>query len=183
VYGSRAALIREKCGGERKETNDAMRWGTNYEPIARSIFEAYFGVEVKQYGLVKSLDVSLAQYAGSPDGVISNNGGSSPLLVDDHSRALLEIKCPTTLYDDIPVRYMPQIQGLMQLMDLNFCYFMSWTPEEFRVWGVGRSSSYWGWMRPLLDECWQHICEGGTQPKRLKKRPEFPGRVITRRVV
>lgn len=151
-----------------------MRWGTNYEPIARSIFEAYFGVEVKQYGLVKSLDVSLAQYAGSPDGVLN---------CADGSKALLEIKCPTTLYDDIPVRYMPQVQGLMQLMNLNYCYFMAWTPEEFRVWEVGSSSSYWNWMKPLLDECWRHICEGGTQPKRLKKRPEFPGSVITRRVV
>ncbi|HYD35911.1 MAG TPA: YqaJ viral recombinase family protein, partial [Vitreimonas sp.] len=50
----RAQIVAERLSGQPQEsyTNDAMRWGIDTEPLARSAYEAHTGDFVEQIGLV-----------------------------------------------------------------------------------------------------------------------------------
>ncbi len=78
-----ARLVAERLTGALQDSfvNDAMRWGTEREPEARSFYEFVHGVKVDQVGLVLHPKIDMA--VASPDGLIGDNG-------------LIEIKCPNT---------------------------------------------------------------------------------------
>ena len=84
-----------------KFTNDAMQWGIEKEPEAKSAFEAKTGLIVTDVGFV---DHPTIEHCGaSPDGLVSDG-------------SLIEIKCPTTgrhleylLAGVVPEEYRPQM--------------------------------------------------------------------------
>ena len=96
-------------------------------------------LEVEEWGLV--INRKHQWMAGSPDGIIKE---------DDHY-GLLEIKCPAKkrLYPYVPSYYIVQIQGLMGLIssdrniDLEFCDFVVWTPEETSITRIDFDHDYY----------------------------------------
>jgi hypothetical protein len=60
-------------------------------------------------------------------------------------RFLLEIKCPFSrkLYPHIPHYYYDQIQGIMGILQLQYCDFVVWTPEKTQIRRYEFNSSYW----------------------------------------
>jgi hypothetical protein len=85
--------------------NAAMARGTELEPKARMAFEAYTGEIVTEVGLIHH--PFIADFAGSPDGLIGENGG-------------LEIKVPWVsahhlqcFLTGMPAEHEPQIYSLM----------------------------------------------------------------------
>jgi len=78
-----AELICERLTGQPAEhyQSAAMQWGTDNEPLARSAYEAKYGVMVEEVGFIDH--PAIPNFGASPDGLIDDEGG-------------LEIKCPNT---------------------------------------------------------------------------------------
>ena len=115
-------LIAETLTGQSKPffENDAMRWGTETEPQARSMYEINNDfVTVKEVAFIE-----LNEFIGvSPDGLVGDNG-------------LLEIKCPTTttqinraLSDNYSSDYKAQIQMQLWISGRDWCDFVSFDPR------------------------------------------------------
>lgn len=115
-------LIAEILTGESKPffENDAMRWGTETEPQARSMYEVNNDfVSVKEVAFVEHSN----QIGISPDGLVGDDG-------------LLEIKCPNTttqikraLSDDYSADYKAQIQMQLWVTERQWCDFVSFDPR------------------------------------------------------
>ncbi len=115
-------LIAERLTGEAKPffENDAMRWGTETEPQARSMYEVNNDfVSVDEVAFIEH-----NEFVGvSPDGLIGEDG-------------MLEIKCPTTitqikraLADDYSADYKAQIQMQLWVAQREWCDFVSFDPR------------------------------------------------------
>jgi predicted phage-related endonuclease len=98
-----------------------MQWGTEKEPDARAAYEFRSDVEVSQVGIV--LHSTIAGTHASPDGLVGNDG-------------LIEIKCPgtathveTLLGDEIPGKYVTQMQWQMACTGRAWCDFVSFDPR------------------------------------------------------
>ena len=122
VQSYMAELIAEILTGKSKPffENDAMRWGTETEPQARSMYEINNDfVDVKEVAFVEHND-----FIGiSPDGLIGEDG-------------LLEIKCPATttqikraLSSDYSSDYKAQIQMQLWVTERQWCDFVSFDPR------------------------------------------------------
>jgi putative phage-type endonuclease len=119
----RAQLVAERLTGTVAESysNDAMRWGTDNEPIARAEYETRFGVMIDQVGMVRHPMIEMS--GASPDGLIDSNG-------------LIEIKCPNTathidylLTRAIPNKYQLQMLWQMACTGRTWCDFVSFDPR------------------------------------------------------
>lgn len=115
-------LLAEKITGKAKPfyENEAMRWGTETEPQARSMYEVNNDfVSVEEVAFIEH-----NEFIGvSPDGLIGCNG-------------MLEIKCPTTitqvkraLSDDYSLDYKAQIQMQLWVAEREWCDFLSFDPR------------------------------------------------------
>lgn len=115
-------LVAEVLTGESKPffENDAMRWGTETEPQARSAYEVKNGfVTVREVAFVEH-----NEFIGiSPDGLVGDDG-------------LFEAKCPNTttqikraLSDDYAADYKEQIQMQLWVTGRKWCDFVSFDPR------------------------------------------------------
>lgn len=113
-------LVSERLTGERQETyiNQAMQDGIDREVFARDRYIQQFG-EVEEVGFVKH---PILEAGASPDGMVGEDG-------------ILEIKCPmgsthteTLMTQDIPSRYIPQIQFQLLVTGRKWCDFVSYNP-------------------------------------------------------
>lgn len=116
-------LALERLTGNRQEsfTNDAMKWGTETEPLARAAYEASTGAIVDEVGMVAHPTIELT--GASPDGLIDADG-------------LLEIKCPNsathakTLLSKKPDgKYITQMMWQMACTGRQWCDFASFDPR------------------------------------------------------
>lgn len=115
-------LLVERLTGKRAEsfTSEAMTWGIDNEPIARSAYEARYGVMVtedfgKEHPTVK-------RWRGSPDGLVDKGG--------------IEIKCTNTtnhldalLNGNIKRDYILQMAGYVEIYNLDWYDFVSFDPR------------------------------------------------------
>jgi len=115
-------LISEILTGKSKSffENEAMRWGTETEPQARSMYEVNNDfVMVEEVAFIEH-----NEFIGvSPDGLIGNDG-------------LLEIKAPTSttqisraLTESYHVDYKDQIQMQLWVSEREWCDFLSFDPR------------------------------------------------------
>ena len=91
--------------------NVALLWGVKYEEVANKIYMKRNKVEVFEFGLIKHPTISC--FGASPDGI-------SELGI------MLEIKCPFKRKIDgsIPEQYWMQIQGQLEVCDLEECDYL-----------------------------------------------------------
>jgi len=91
--------------------NVALLWGVKYEEVANKIYMKRNKVEVFEFGLIKHPTISY--FGASPDGI-------SELGI------MLEIKCPFKRKIDgsIPEQYWMQIQGQLEVCDLEECDYL-----------------------------------------------------------
>lgn len=113
-------LVSERLTGERQETyvNQAMQDGIDREQFARDRYVQQFG-EVEEVGFVKHPTL---EAGASPDGMVGEDG-------------ILEIKCPmgsthteTLMTQDIPSKYIPQVQFQLLVTGRKWCDFVSYNP-------------------------------------------------------
>ncbi|KAJ7960648.1 Type II superfamily restriction endonuclease [Quillaja saponaria] len=98
--------------------------------------------------------------AASPDGIVDR------MVYELPSRGVLEIKCPffngdmSTAYPwkRIPLHYIPQAQGLMEITGRDWMDFYVWTPNGSSLFRIYRDAEYWDIMKmALIDFWWQHV--------------------------
>ena len=113
-------LVSERLTGERQESyiNQAMQDGIDREQFARDRYVQQF-VEVEEVGFVKHPTL---EAGASPDGMVGDDG-------------ILEIKCPmgsthteTLMTQDIPSKYVPQVQFQLLVTGRKWCDFVSYHP-------------------------------------------------------
>jgi putative phage-type endonuclease len=113
-------LVSERLTGEKQETyiNQAMQDGIDREVFARDRYIQQFG-EVEEVGFIKHPTL---EAGASPDGMVGDDG-------------ILEIKCPmgsthteTLMTQDVPSKYIPQIQFQLLVTSRKWCDFVSYNP-------------------------------------------------------
>lgn len=128
-----AQLIAERLTGnvESGFCSSAMQWGTDTEPQARNAYQFLTDTEVEEVGFVDHPTIRMA--GASPDGLVSVAG-------------LVEIKCPNTAThletlasENVPQKYITQIQWQLACTDREWCDFVSFDPrlpEAMRMFKV-----------------------------------------------
>lgn len=101
--------------------SEAMQWGTDNEPLARSAYEAITGNFVDEDGFVPH--PTIPKLGASPDGIVGDDG-------------CIEIKCPnsathikTLTGGKIDRTYIYQMQCEMMCLDKQWCDFISFDPR------------------------------------------------------
>jgi putative phage-type endonuclease len=166
MVGSRRRLWRVITGREaERDASARMTDGIDYEQIGLAHYEAVRGVKVIPCGFV--IHRTHDWIGGSPDGFVGVNGG-------------VEVKCPVTMYADIPDYYMPQVQGLMEVCDRDWWDFAVWRPDAFKITRVFRSVAYWDALLELLCD-FQTFLEADVEPPVFKRgtKPRINARVET----
>jgi putative phage-type endonuclease len=115
-------LAAESLTGEVEhfEPNKYMKWGTEKEPEAKSMYELITDNEVAEVAFIKHDTLNCGV---SPDGLINADGG-------------LEIKCPKTttqietfLSGKMPSQHKAQVQGCMWVTEREWWDFVSFDPR------------------------------------------------------
>lgn len=118
-----ATLMVERLTGQPADsyTNDAMKWGTETEPQARSAYSFITDADVEQVGFIDHPKIAMS--GASPDGLIGADGA-------------LELKCPNTathieflLSGTIPDKYQKQMTWQLACMERVWCDFVSFDPR------------------------------------------------------
>jgi len=119
-YSSRKAVLKNKCGlGKPFRGNKFTQWGVKYEEIATKLYEKLYQVEVIEFGCIPHPKYSFL--GASPDGITKDG-------------TMLEIKVPYSREfkeNDVPPHYYDQMQGQLEVCDLNVCDFMQCKIEEY----------------------------------------------------
>ena len=118
--GTDVELLRSKLGITQFKGNAATQFGTKYEAVATSIYEKRMDKKVIDFGCLRHPNPDLFFLGASPDG-ISDDG------------VMLEIKCPTSR-EILPIPttyYWAQMQGQMEICDLERCDFLECKIEEY----------------------------------------------------
>ena len=136
ALGRGPALTRLLCGAG----NDATRWGTQNEMNGTLAYSAHTGNVVKNTGL--HVHPHNAWLAGSPDGLIGTEG-------------LLEVKCPFwhkkdggRLHKTVPSHYYMQINLCLECTDREWCDFISWAPEGYKIYRITRDKELHDLLMP-----------------------------------
>ena len=118
-YTSRAKALRLELGKEKWSGNmDACAWGTKNERNAIKDYMVRTGNVVNSKGFFPHPEYDWL--GGSPDGLVGNEG-------------LIEVKCPfinKICHGKIPPIYYCQVNGLLEILNREWCDFISWTPTE-----------------------------------------------------
>jgi putative phage-type endonuclease len=114
-------LAAERLTGllESSYKNRIMQKGKDMEQSAREYYQLINDCQVNEIGFVKRDD-----WTGcSPDGFVGDEGS-------------IEIKCPLSsthigyiLRDEIPTKYIPQVQGMLWVTGRQWCDFISYDPK------------------------------------------------------
>jgi putative phage-type endonuclease len=116
-------LVCERITGEPEPamSSYAMNWGTDAEPFARKEYELQTGAIVQEIGFRKHPDFEWV--GASSDGLVVKDGA-------------IEIKCPynstvhlNTIENGTPEAHMPQIQGQIWVLGLEWVDFISYDPR------------------------------------------------------
>jgi putative phage-type endonuclease len=140
ILGRGKSMLKEMAktmGGDFSSyQNDAMKWGTDHESVARNFIEYEIGIDFSDQRFRRRLP-----YGYSPDGV-------SPC-----SKYLLEVKCPYRLRNTPSERldfksvysqknYLHQVQLGMEICNSELCYFIQWAPSGYLIEEVPRDEQW-----------------------------------------
>ena len=121
-FGNRDALINKKAGLTEDLFNGnipPLKWGTMYEPVALSCYQSrHLNIDVHEFGLVRHPNISV--FGASPDGITDTG-------------IMIELKCPwrrVIKHDEVPEQYMLQIQGQLEVCDLDECDYVECVLQE-----------------------------------------------------
>ena len=118
-----ARLVCERLTGlpQSSYVSPEMQWGTDHEPEALALYEFETGDQVTPLAIAKHPVIERSH--ASPDGLVGTEG-------------LIEVKCPNTathietlLGQNIPGRYVTQMQWQMACTDRQWCDFVSFDPR------------------------------------------------------
>jgi putative phage-type endonuclease len=117
-FGTKRDLILKKCDKIEFTENEATMWGTKHEECATRTYELRNGTIIHEFGVLRHPKYNFL--GASPDGI-------TPLGI------MLEIKCPwrRTITGKVPDYYWIQIQGQLEVCNLEYCDFMECKITEY----------------------------------------------------
>jgi putative phage-type endonuclease len=138
------ALILEKCGYRKFNGNADTARGTRLEPFVRDMYDNQTNSKSHEIGLL--VHPIHKWLGGSPDGVTEDG-------------ILIEIKCPKKISTKVPDYYMPQIQLLLEIMDLEECDFIQYCEEKdiMKIIRVQRDRVWFREKLPIMDAFWKRV--------------------------
>ena len=128
-FQTRDDLLLSKTQEKKEEVSkmarDIMQWGVVYEEVATRFYEYLHNLTVVEFGLIPHPKLSV--FGASPDGICdigSPNG---------YEGRMLEIKCPPKrqFTHEVPKHYWMQMQGQLEVCDLEECDFLQVKIEEY----------------------------------------------------
>ena len=120
--------VLKKCGIEVPfTTNKAIKHGIKYEEIVTMIYSYRNNLEVFEYGCIPH--PTIKHFGASPDGIVDSNSKNTDMI-----GRMLEIKCPTgrPITGFCPEYYWAQVQGQLDVCDLDYCDFVECLIEEYK---------------------------------------------------
>ena len=167
-YTSRAKALRLQLGTEEWKGNmDACAWGTKNEVNAVKDYMIRTGNVVTHMGF--ALHPAYDWLGGSPDGLVGTDG-------------MIEVKCPFIVqkcHAVIPPVYYCQMNGLMEILDRQWCDYVSWTPTEMKVYRVYRDSDLFAYLLDRYSTFYAFMKRGCEHPPRVssKEKAEVLARI------
>ncbi len=124
-FTSRNELILSKIEEKPYESNEITEWGVKYEDIAIAFYEEMYNVKVLDFGLIPHPEFEA--FGASPDGICDDTGN------DEYVSRMVEIKCPPKrkFTKTVPGHYLMQVQGQLEVCDLDECDFFQVKIEEY----------------------------------------------------
>lgn len=143
-FKSPETLILEKCGYKKFHGNEHTARGIRLENSVREKYDKETNSKTHEIGLL--VHPEHKWLGGSPDGVTEDG-------------ILVEIKCPKKISTSVPVYYMPQIQLLMEIMDLEECDFIQYCEEkdQMKIIRVQRDREWFKEKLPIMDAFWKRV--------------------------
>ena len=104
---------------------DIMQWGVAYEEVATMFYEYLNNLTVVEFGLIPHPKLSV--FGASPDGICDIGSANG------YEGRMLEIKCPPKrqFTHEVPKHYWMQMQGQLEVCDLEECDFLQVKIEEY----------------------------------------------------
>jgi len=124
-FTSRNQLIYDKIIQPPYNSNPITEWGVKYEEIATLFYQLITNTNVKEFGLIPHPDFPI--FGASPDGICDDTGPP------EYCSRMLEIKCPPKrkFTKSVPKHYWMQMQGQLEVCDLDECDFLQVKVEEY----------------------------------------------------
>jgi len=124
-FQSRDELLLSKIEEKPFEPNPITEWGVKYEDVAIMFYEELFNVKVLDFGMVPHPEFEA--FGASPDGICDDTGN------DAYVARMVEIKCPPKrkFTKSVPQHYLMQVQGQLEVCDLDECDFFQVKIEEY----------------------------------------------------
>ncbi|XP_022896096.1 uncharacterized protein LOC111410122 isoform X1 [Olea europaea var. sylvestris] len=147
------------------------------EPFAGNLATCWSNIKeeeaLERYKLITGNTVSFPKFqvygeqnpddnwlAASPDGSVDS------VVYGLSSRGVLEIKCPffdgdmrkAIPWKRIPLYFIPQAQGLMEILDRDWMDLYMWTVNGSSLFRLHRNREYWDVLKiALSDFWWKHV--------------------------
>ncbi|KMT08984.1 hypothetical protein BVRB_6g136970 [Beta vulgaris subsp. vulgaris] len=155
----RVQLWLEKVGAiEPFSGNMATCWNNIKEEEALERYKLITGKTVMfpKFQIHDKINLEDDWLGASPDGIVEE------IVYDLPSGGVLEIKCPffdgdmkkAFPWKRIPLHYMPQAQGLMEILDRDWMDFYVWTPNGSSLFRLYRDVEYWDTIKIALNDFW-----------------------------
>lgn len=124
-FSTREELLLGKIEEQPYEANPITEWGVKYEDIAIAFYEEMYNTKVLDFGMVPH--PTFEAFGASPDGICDDTGN------DEYVGRMVEIKCPPKrkFTKTVPPHYLMQVQGQLEVCDLDECDFFQVKIEEY----------------------------------------------------
>jgi len=124
-FTSRDELLLSKIEEAPFIGNEITEWGVKYEDVAIMFYEELYHVNVLEFGLIPHPEFEI--FGASPDGICDDTGN------DEYIGRMVEIKCPPKrkFTKTVPEHYYMQVQGQLEVCDLDECDFFQVKLEEY----------------------------------------------------
>ena len=126
-YETYNTIIKKKCGIEKPfHMNNNILKGIKYEDSIIQIYEKINNVNIFEYGCIGH--PTIKHFGASPDGIVDSNS-----INKNYIGRMLEIKCPSSrdITGFIPGYYHAQVQGQLEVCNLDYCDFVECKIEEY----------------------------------------------------
>jgi putative phage-type endonuclease len=167
-FSSRAKALRLAVGAEKWSGGiEACLWGTRNEKNAIKDYMVRTGNVVRSMGF--KVHPHHDWLGGSPDGLVGDEG-------------IIEVKCPfykQVPHAQIPPHYYCQVNGLLEILDRQWCDYISWTPTEMKVYRVWRQPDLFDFLLDRYTVFFAYMKRGCAKMPRVRSEEK---RLVLQRI-